>query len=170
MPLRSAAFNPKLYFFRDNGSILLLTVVLLSLLSVLFLLAANSVLLGTNARESLQASLEMLYIAEAGVAHGQAFCTAHGETSPALATEASAEGEEAEPGVEDPFGLWLPFAGGEYRLKSFRLEAETQPYVDRDSGILIVSTARLNGEGRRRVCLLLDDPPSCRTLSWWEPE
>ncbi len=69
----------------SRGSILLLTVILLSLLSVLLLLVTNSILLGTQARESLRTSLEMLYIAEAGLAHGQAFCVAHGETSPLLA-------------------------------------------------------------------------------------
>ena len=154
----------------SRGSILLLTVVLLSLLSVLFLLATNSILLGTQARESIRASLEMLYIAEAGLAHGQAFCLAHGETSPLLAGEAEEEGEVSEPEPEAPFGAWLPFGGGEYRIQAFRLRTDAQPFVKKDTGILLVATARLDGEGRRRACLLLDDPPSCRSLAWWEPD
>jgi hypothetical protein len=153
----------------SRGSILLLTVILLSFLSVLLLLVTNSILLGTQARESLRTSLEMLYIAEAGLAHGQAFCVAHGETSPLLAREE--EGEEvSEPDAEAPFGAWLPFGEGEYRIQAFRLGTDAQPFVKKDTGILLVATARLDGEGRRRACLLLDDPPSCRSMAWWEPD
>jgi len=153
----------------SRGSILLLTVILLSFLSVLLLLVTNSILLGTQARESLRTSLEMLYIAEAGLAHGQAFCVAHGETSPLLAGEE--EGEVvSEPDAEAPFGAWLPFGEGEYRIQAFRLGTDAQPFVKKDTGILLVATARLDGEGRRRACLLLDDPPSCRSLAWWEPD
>jgi hypothetical protein len=152
-----------------RGSILLLTLILLSLLSVLLLLVTNSILLGTQARESLRTSQEMLYIAEAGLAHGQAFCFAHGETSPLLAREE--EGEEVSgPDAEAPFGAWLPFGGGEYRVQAFRLGMDAQPFVNRDTGILLVATARLDGEGRRRACLLLHAPPSCRSLAWWEPD
>jgi hypothetical protein len=153
----------------SRGSILLLTVILLSLLSVLFLLVSNSILLGTQARQSLRSSLEMLYIAEAGLAHGQAFCLAHGETSPLLAREE--EGEEvSEPAAEAPFEAWLPFGEGEYRVQAFRLRTDPQPFLKRGAGILLVGTARLDGEGSRRACLLLDDPPSCRSLAWWEPD
>jgi len=150
------------------GSILLLTLILLSFLSVLFLNVTNSILLGMQARESLRTSQEMLYIAEAGLAHGQAFCVTHGETSPLLARE---EAEEAsEPDAEAPFGAWLPFGGGEYRVQAFRLGLDAQPFVSKDTGILLVATARLDGEGQRRACLLLNDPPSCRSLAWWEPD
>ena len=152
-----------------RGSILLLTAILLSLLSVLLLLIANSILMGTQARDSLRTSLEMLYIAEAGLAHGQAFCVAHGESSPVLARED--EGEEVgESGAEAPFGAWLPFGKGEYWVQAFRLGADAQPFVQKDTGILLLATARLNGEGQRRACLLLEDPPSCRSMAWWEPE
>lgn len=153
----------------SRGSVLLLTVVLLSLLSVLLLLVANAIILGTQARESLRTSLEMLYIAEAGLAHGQAFCVAHGETSPLLAREEEAE-EASEPGAEAPFGAWIPFGEGEYRIQAFRLGTDAQPFVKKDTGILLVATARLDGEGRRRACLLLHDPPSCRSTAWWEPD
>jgi hypothetical protein len=151
-----------------RGSILLLSVVLLSFLSVLLLLVTNSILLGTRARESLRASMEMLYIAEAGLAHGQAFCVAQGEASPLL--DGEVEGEEvSEADAEAPFGWWIPFGEGEYRIQAFRLGADAQPFLERDTGILLVATARLAGEGRRRACLLLQDPPSCRSLAWWEP-
>ena len=153
-----------------RGSILLLTVILLSLLSVLFLLVTNTVLLGTQARDSLRTSLEMLYIAEAGLAHGQAFCVMHGETSPLLATESEEEGEGTEADAEAPFGTWLPFGRGEYRVQAFRLRTDGQPFVEKDAGILLVATARRDGEGSRRACLLLDDPPSCRSLAWWETD
>jgi hypothetical protein len=153
----------------SRGSILLLTVILLSLLAVLFLLVTNTILLGTQARESFRASLEMLYIAEAGLAHGQAFCVAQGETSPLLAGEAEEGGEGNEPDSKAPFEEWIPFGSGEYRIQAFLLHADAQPFVKKDTGILLVATARLSGEGRRRACLLLEDPPSCRSLAWWEP-
>jgi len=153
-----------------HGSVLLLTVVLISLLSVLLLAATNSILLGLMARESLQASLEMLHVAEAGLAHGEAFCAAYGETSSSLTSAAETESTEEEAAIEDPFGTWFPFGRGEYRIQAFRLGTDTQPFLKRDSGILLVSAARLEGEGRRRACLLLEEPPSCRPLAWWEPE
>lgn len=154
-----------------RGSILLLTVILLSLFSVLFLLVTSSVLLGTQARESLRTSLEMLYIAEAGLAHGQAFCVMHGETSLLLTTESEEEEEEeTEADTEAPFGTWLPFGRGEYRVEAFRLRTDVQHFVEKDAGILLVATARLDGEGSRRACLLLEDPPSCRSLAWWETD
>ena len=152
-----------------RGSILLLSVILLSFLSVLLLLVTNSILLGMRAGESLRTSVEMLYIAEAGLAHGQAFCVAHGETSPLLAGEEEGE-EESEPDAETPFGSWIPFGEGEYRIQAFRLDTDTQHFLRKDTGILLVATARLDGEGRRRAFLLLHDPPSCRSLAWWEPE
>jgi hypothetical protein len=152
----------------SRGSILLLTVVLLAFLSVLFLVVTNSVLLGTQARESLRTSLELLYIAEAGLAHGQAFCMTHGEAS--LLPAAEAEGEvETEPDVEAPFGVWLPFGGGEYRIRAFRLGTDPQPFLQKDTGLLLLATARVEREGHRQVCLLLEEPPSCRSLAWWEP-
>ncbi len=153
-----------------RGSVLLLTVVLISLLSVLLLAATNSILLGLRARDSLQASLEMLHVAGAGLAHGQAFCTAHGETSPSLGSAVETEDTEEEPAVEDPFGAWFPFGRGEYRIQAFRLGTDPQPFLKGDSGVLLVSTARLEGEGQRRACLLLEEPPSCRSLAWWEPD
>lgn len=153
-----------------RGSLLLLTVILLCLLSVLFLFATNTVLLGTKVRESLLASVETLYIAEAGLSHGQAFCAAHGEEAFATAEETEGEGGTEGSEIEAPFEAWLPFGRGEYRLQAYRLSTDAQPFVLRDSGILLVSTARLQeGEARRRVCLLLDEPPSCRALAWWEP-
>ena len=161
---------PKRCLTGCHGSVLLLTAVLLSLLSVLILLAVNYVLLGMKARESLQASLEMFHIAEAGLAHGEAFCAAHGETSPALASAAEKEAPEEDPAIEDPFGRWFPFGRGEYRIRAFRLGTDTQPFLSRDSGVLFVSTGRLEGEGRRRACLLIEEPPSCLRLAWWEPD
>jgi hypothetical protein len=147
----------------------LLAVILLSLLSVLFLLLTNSVLMGTKARSSIQASMEMLYIAEAGLAHGQAFCAAHGQTSPILTGTQPPEGEEGAPGGTGPFDVWLPFGPGEYRLEVFRLNKDAQTFLKRDEGLLLVAVARRHGLGRRRACLLLDDPPSCLPIAWWEP-
>jgi len=161
------AYNHKK--LNSRGSILLLTLILLAVLSVLFLLVTNSVLLGTQSRQSLRTSLEMLYVAEAGLAHGRAFCVAHGENSPLLTRRE--EGEEMiEPHAEAPFEAWLPFGKGEYRVQAFRLGTDPQPFLKKDSGVLFVATARLDGEGRRRVCLLLEDPPSCRSVAWWEPD
>ena len=157
-------------FADSRGSILLLTVVVLCLLSVLFLLATDSVLLGTKARQSLQDSLQMFYIAEAGLSHGQAFCVAAGETS-FLSSEELEVGEDAgKPEVDDPFGVWVPFDRGKYQVEAYQLGLDEQPFVDRDSGILLVSTAQLEGIGQERACLLLDEPPSCSVLAWWEPE
>ena len=164
------AARAKPRFADSRGSILFLTVVLLSLLSILFLLATNSVLLGTKARESLQASVEMFYIAEAGLSHGQAFCAAYGERSSLLAGEIEEESDVRESEIDAPFGTWFPFGRGEYRIKAYRLSEDPQPFVERDSGVLLVVTAHLDGTGEKRVCLLIDEPPSCRALAWWEPE
>jgi hypothetical protein len=160
-----------------HGSVLLLTVVLLSLLSVLFLFATNSILLRMKAAESMQASLEMLYIAEAGLAHGAAFCSHRGASSPSLTGTTVKEGVEEESATEGPFGDWHPFGTGEYRVRAFRLETDPQPFLKRDSGILLVSDARLQREGSRRACLLLGSvpsfmpliqlPPQTRTTHWY---
>ena len=157
-------------FTESRGSVLLLAVVVLSLLAALFALITNSVLLGTQAGESLHASLEMLYIAEAGLAHGRAFCRACGETSSLLAGEAAETPSGGTSDDQAPFGGWIPFAGGAYRVQAFRLNSAPQSFIEKDSGILLVADARLHGEGRRRVCLLIDEPPSCRVLAWWEPD
>ena len=148
----------------------MLTVIVLCLLSVLFLLATDSVLLGARARQSLQDSLEMFYIAEAGLSHGQALCVAAGETSFASSEELGANEDDGKPEVDDPFGVWVPFSRGRYQVEAYQLGLDEQPFVDRDSGILLVSAAQLEGIGQKRVCLLLDEPPSCGILAWWEPE
>ena len=153
-----------------RGSVLLLTVVILSILAALLFLITNYVLLGTKSGEALHASLEMLYIAEAGLSHGRAFCTASGKTSPLLAGETAETPTGGTSGNESPFGVWIPFGRGEYRIQAFRLNSAARPFIKKDSGILLVATARLQGEGQRRICLLLDEPPSCRTLAWWEPD
>jgi hypothetical protein len=154
----------------SQGSILLLTVIVLCLLSLLLLLATNSVLLGTRARESVGDALAVFYIAEAGLSHGQAFCRACGEQSPVLAGEFDVAEEAGNCEVDVPFDAWLPFSDGRYRIRAYPLSTVEQPYVERDSGILLVSTGELEGKGRKRICLLLDEPPSCSALAWWTPE
>ena len=148
----------------------MLTVIVLCLLSVLFLLATDSVLLGTKARQSLQDSIEMFYIAEAGLSYGQAFCVAAGETSFGSPGELEADEDAGRPDVDDPFGFWVPFGRGRYRVEAYQLGLDEQPFVDKDSGILLVSTAQIDGIGRKRAYLLIDQPPSCGVLAWWEPE
>jgi hypothetical protein len=71
---------------------------------------------------------------------------------------------------EDPFDVWIPFGNGEYRIRAFRLSTDHPTLLKRDSGILLVATARLEGRGGRRICLLLEDPPSCLPIAWWEPD
>jgi len=154
----------------SQGSVLLLTVIVLSLLSVLFLLATDSVILGTRATQSLLDSLEMFYIAEAGLSHGQAFCVLAGETSFVSTVDLESEEEVSKTEIDDPFGVWHPFGRGSYRVDAYELGLDEQPYLDRDSGILLVSTARLEAIGQKRVLLLIDQPPSCSALAWWEPE
>jgi hypothetical protein len=154
----------------SQGSILLLTVIVLCLLSVLFLLATDSVLLGTKATQSLRDSLEMFYIAEAGLSHGQAFCVDTGETFFVSPTELEGEEEAGKPEVDDPFGVWHPFGRGKYRVEAYQLGLDEQPFVDRDSGILLLSTAHLEGIGQKRIFLLIDQPPTCSVMAWWEPE
>lgn len=147
----------------------MLTVVLLSLLSVLFLLATNSVLLGTRARKSLEESLEMFYLAEAGLSHGQAFCVAYGdEWFPSLGGNETEDGT-GWPEIDPPFDGWVPFGRGRYRVATYRLRLDEQPFVEKDEGILLVATAELEGVGQKRAFLLLDEPPSCEPLAWWEP-
>jgi hypothetical protein len=84
--------------------------------------------------------------------------------------EVEEDEDTGEPEVDDPFGLWLPFGPGRYRVEAYQLGLDEQAFVDRDSGILLVSTAQFEGTGQKRVCLLIDNPPSCSVLAWWEPE
>jgi len=154
----------------SQGSVLLLTVIVLSLLSVLFLLATDSVILGTRATQSLLDSLEMFYIAEAGLSHGQAFCVTAGETSFVSTADLESEEEVSKTEIDDPFGVWHPFGPGSYRVDAYQLGLDEQPFLDRDAGILLVSTARLEAIGQRQVFLLIDQPPSCSVLAWWEPQ
>ncbi len=158
----------------SRGGVLLMTLILSSFLSALILLAADSLLHGSKVVGSLETSMELLYLAEAGLAHGQAFCKARGNDyfSQDRASQNDASGRDENGAVpEDPFERWIPFGRGRYYLEvhAFSQEGRSTPYLARDSGILIVATAAIGEMRTREVCLLLSDPPGFEYLAWWEP-
>lgn len=153
------------------GSVLLLVVVLSALLSGLVLLAATELALDRRGARYVTDTLRVFYIAESGLAQARAYLESHGSTLPEIpAQDCRPEpGDCPETGDESPFDRWIPFEGGRYRVRAYDLSEETAPYLERDSGILLVSTGSLGENLTCRLCLLLDGPPDWDLLAWWEP-
>jgi hypothetical protein len=155
----------------DRGSVLLLVVVLSAFLAGLLLLALGALLLDKKAGEFAKGSIRLLYLADSGLAHGRAYCRALGET-PLGGSEVEGGEEIPEEPVaeEDPFDRWIPFGEGGYRIEVVDLSRDESPYLDRDSGFLLASTASLTANPAKKICLLLDGPPEWKPLARWEPE
>ncbi len=157
-----------------DGSVLLLVVVLSALLSGLVLLATTELALDRRAARHVTDALRVFYIAESGLARARVYLRSHGSASAPTSTEECGAGEEpgACPGAgdESPFDRWIPFEGGRYRVRAYDLSEEEAPFLERDSGILLVSTGSMAENQTRRLCLLLDGPPDWNPLAWWEPQ
>ncbi|MEW6442511.1 MAG: hypothetical protein AB1640_16350 [bacterium] len=170
---------------RRQGTVLLFTLILSAFLSGLLLLATTARIFDAKGSRFLEESIRLLYLADSGLAHGQAYCMTRGadaldpeggETGDGEAAGDQGEGEGGAGGAgeiayEDrPFGRWISFGGGQYRLEAFDLTRQSSPYLARDSGVLLVCTSSVAGMPGRKLCLLLDGPPAWKRLAWWEPE
>lgn len=156
-----------------DGSVLLLVAVLSALLSGSVILATTEMALDRRGARYVTDALRTFYIAESGLARAQAYLKSHRSASAPGYTEGCGGGEEA--GAcsgegETPFDRWIPFGGGRYRVTAYDLSQEEAPYLQRDSGILVVSTGSLAENQNRRLCLLLDGPPDWNSLAWWEAQ
>ena len=156
----------------SRGSILLMTLILSSFLSVLLLLATESLLLGMKAQQFFESSVELFYLAESGMAHGQAFCRSERGAAFFSAGPKVIRPEDQEGNPDIPFDRWIPWGKGAYLLTfRFPLEKETSgSFPRRDSGILLTVKARFGSKQEKHLALLMEEPPSCNTLAWWEPE
>ena len=167
-------FATRLILFNSKGSILFLTLMMTSFLSVLVLLATEIFTLSIQATQNFENSLQLFYVAEAGLAHGQAFCRIDGcdEVFNSGDGEGGPEGESGEAVAFYPYYEWIAYDKGEYFLEAYMLSlGEDQPYLEKDSGVLIVATAALRGrENTKTLCLLLEEGPSWRPVAWWEPQ
>lgn len=156
---------------RPTGSVLLLVVILAAFLSALVVLAATELALDGRGARYLVDSLRVFYIAESGLARAHVFLRSQGSVAKPVSTEdCGGAPEGCSQATETPFDRWIPFEEGRYRVKLYDLSQEESPYLERDSGILLVSTGALAENQTRRLCLLLDGPPDWDLLAWWEPE
>ncbi len=162
----------KRFLKNSRGSVLFLTVILSGFLSVLLLLATDSFILAAKAMNSFEKAIQLFYIAEAGLSHGHAYCLTNGCETAFLhdLTEGPAEIQESAPHL--PFYQWIPYGNGSYYIEVFQLnETYLHPLINRDSGVLVVVTARFDAtEFQKQLCLLLDEPPDWTVIAWWEPE
>jgi len=152
-----------------RGSILLMTLILCSFLSVCLLLAADSLLMGNKAQDAFRSSLDLFYLAEAGLAHGRSFCMTH-DVQDMLEQSGDAEEGDGEP--LSPFHDRIDWGGGSYSLKAY-LPADSGERalpVQGASGLLLSVSANLGPDRNKRLLVLLEEPPSCRVLAWWEPQ
>ncbi len=162
----------KRFLKNSRGSILFLTVILSSFLSVLLLLATDSFILATKAMNSFEQAIQLFYIAEAGLSHGHAYCRTKGCETAFLHDMTEGHGENQDAESVSPFYQWIPYGKGSYFIEVFQLnETYLHPLINRDSGVLIVVTARLDAtDFRKQLCLLLEEAPDWTVIAWWEPE
>jgi hypothetical protein len=154
-----------------RGSALLLALLLSALLSVLLLGSAGAMLLAVRMQTSLEETTELFYLAEAALARGKAYCLS---VSSWPHPEETAPGSDPETGgtqPDSPIGRWVSWGRGRFFLAAYDLDREAPaPALAAGSGILLVATAAIGEDREKKLCLLLEDPPSCRTMAWWEPE
>ena len=146
-----------LALLRNKGSVLLMSLLLCAFLSALLLGAAGSVLYAARVEKSFEESAQLFYIAEAGLARGKAFCRS-----------VSAWPEDE---TDTPFSRWIAWGPGRFYVVAYDLSRNRPaPSFTRGTGILMVATAAMGERRQQRVCMLMEEPPSCQTLAWWEPE
>lgn len=155
-----------------DGSVLLLVVILSALLSGLVLLAATQLALDRRGARYLLDAVRVFYLAESGLAQAQVYLRSSQRSAfqPVATQECPGETNDCPETSESPFDRWIPFEDGKYRVKVYDLSQTESPYLERDSGILLVSTGVLAENQTHRLCLLLDGPPDWDPLAWWEPQ
>ncbi len=154
-----------------QGSILVVTVFLLSSLFILVLTATETVLLARKAQRALEISVESFYIAEAGLARAQAVCPKlYTAPLPGDGDDEWKNGSEEGDNPDFSQAKWIPFGNGKYFL-SVRFVADLppeHPLTTLGSGILVEALARVEQHNEIGITILLDDPPSCRLIAWWQ--
>ena len=157
----------------SRGSILLITLILSTALSVLVTLATDVLLLDRKTTAFFETSMDLLYLAESGLSHAQAYCKSEDGSAFFNNEEMAWENAATDENNTPPFDRWLNYGDGMYLLEAYHLNAENPvtPYLIRDDGILFVASARsAEGPQRKKLCLLVEKPPSCKGLAGWEPE
>jgi len=144
-----------------RGSVLVVTLLLVSALSVLMMMAADTVLLAHRVQQAFESSWKGFYVAEAGLAHARFLCSS---------LEPDGGGLEADPADPVPWGRWVPFGDGAYYLTAqFLKDAPAgAPLSSMQTGFLVEVSARVGTCRETRIKMLLEDPPSCRTVAWWQ--
>ena len=144
-----------------RGSVLVVSVVIMSALSVLVLTAANTILLAHRIQCAFEESVHSFYVAEAGLAHARALC-------PFL--EPGAPDPDDDPEHTLPWGTWVPFGDGAYHLTYRFLQDGPShlPLAAKGSGMLVEGSGRISPGRETRIKMLLHDPPSCEVVAWWQ--
>jgi hypothetical protein len=145
-----------------RGSILILTLLLLASLCILLLSATETLLMDLKAERAFEVSVKGFYVAEAGLAHAQALCRF---------MEKGEDGKRNIPSPEVPWERWVSFSGGEYFLlfRSLSGSHPAMPLGSKNEGILVQAFARQSTNGEIRIHMVLEDPPSCKPIAWWQP-
>jgi len=155
-----------------RGSVLLLSLFLCSLLSVLVLGAAGSLMLAEKTEASLAESTQLIYLAEAGLAHARSYCRSVSAWPPAAGEVPVGEelvGDAA--GEEAPLDRWIPWGPGKYKLQAAVLSENPSPTPGfGELGILVQATGAMGDHRKKKLQALLEEPPSCRIIAWWEPD
>lgn len=154
-----------------GGSVLLMALILCSFLSICLLCATDSLLMNLRAQRAFESSLDLFYVAEAGLAHARAFCMTHALQDIVAGNEGKEMSESDGENPGSPFDHRIVWGGGSYFLKAY-LPAESEGRsipVQGASGLLLSISASLDSSQEKHLLVLVEEPPSCRTLAWWEP-
>jgi len=146
-----------------RGSVLVVVVLVTCALSVLVLAAGETAVLARRVQVSFERGLQGLYTAEAGLAHARQLCGS-------LASVA--ENPEAEKGrAGGVWDRWVPFGQGAYRVRATLLGGAPAgtPLSARGGGVLVEVRSRVGAGQETRIVSLLEDPPSCKVVAWWQP-
>ena len=151
---------------------MLLTAILIFFLSTLLCLATDSYNIGTKSVKAFEEATQLFYLAEAGLAHGYAYCQAEGCAGELFFETSEEHLESFDSSSASPLYKWTSYGKGRYYLEVFDLkEIGLHPLLNRDSGILIVVTAYLdNIPSQKQLCLLIEAAPGWKKIAWWEPE
>ena len=145
----------RIIFKGTRGSILLVTLFMMSFLSILLFKTTETVLLANKAQIAFEHSVKLFYVADAGLAHAQALCR---------------QGGSEEQMSVFPWNQWVSFIEGNYFLKT-SYPSDPHPFqrgLKLESGMLIEVVGKLGPSMVTRIHMLLDDPPSCNILAWWQ--
>jgi hypothetical protein len=81
-------------------------------------------------------------------------------------------GNDSKEGDDEDFlrEKWVPFGNGKYFLsvRSIADLPREHPFSTRGSGLLVEASAQMNQNNEIGIKILLEDPPSCRLIAWWQ--